>query len=71
MLSDSMLRGVLLVMVVEQAQEMQLAHWIPPTEISSLTNVIPPWMGLWFAVFPTRETLFAQALAAVVIVGSY
>ena len=44
---------VLLVMVGEQAQEMQLAHWIPTTEITWLENVIPPWMGLWFAVFPT------------------
>jgi len=70
-LTGIMLGGVLLVMVGEQAQEMQLAHWIPTTEISSLTNVIPPWMGLWFAVFPTRETLIAQALAAIVIIGSY
>lgn len=70
-LTGIMLGGVLLVMVGEQAQEMQLAHWIPTTEISSLTNVIPPWMGLWFAIFPTRETLIAQALAAVVVVGSY
>src|SRR5213592_1002129 len=39
---------VLLVMVGEQAQEMQLAHWIPTTLISRLENVIPAWMGLWF-----------------------
>ena len=70
-LTGIMLGGVLLVMVGEQAQEMQLARWIPTTEISSLTNVIPPWMGLWFAVFPTRETLIAQALAAIVVIGSY
>src|SRR5882672_5864757 len=44
---------VLLVMVGEQAQEMQLAHWISTTPISRLENVIPAWMGLWFAVFPT------------------
>ncbi|PYL25846.1 MAG: iron permease, partial [Verrucomicrobia bacterium] len=43
---------VLLVMVGEQAQEMQLAHWIPTTQISRLADVIPPWMGMWFAVFP-------------------
>ena len=70
-LTGVMLGVVLLVMVGEQAQEMQLAHWIPTTEISGLTNVIPPWMGLWFAIFPTRETLIAQALAAIVVVGSY
>src|SRR5262249_18836269 len=44
---------VLLVMVGEQAQEMQLAHWIPTTPISFLETSIPRWMGLWFAVFPT------------------
>ena len=62
---------VLLVMVGEQAQEMQLARWIPTTEISSLKSYMPPWMGLWFAVFPTTETLAAQLIAAVLIIGSY
>src|SRR5215471_1114168 len=36
---------VLLVMVGEQAQEMQLAHWISTTEITSLADFISPWMG--------------------------
>jgi high-affinity iron transporter len=62
---------VLLVMVGEQAQEMQLAHWIARTDINSLENVIPPWIGMWFAVFPTYETMAAQLLAAVLVVGSY
>src|SRR6184192_122144 len=62
---------VLLVMVGEQAQEMQLAHWISTTQISQLANVIPPWMGMWFAVFPTVETLVAQLIAAVLVIGSY
>ncbi|MEY2487787.1 MAG: high-affinity iron transporter [Verrucomicrobiota bacterium] len=62
---------VLLVMVGEQAQEMQLAHWISRTEIPWLVNVIPAWAGMWFAVFPTYETIIAQALAAVLVVGSY
>src|SRR6266446_5479355 len=62
---------VLLVMVGEQAQEMQLAHWISRTEINSLANLIPPWMGMWFAVFPTVETLVAQLIAAVLVIGSY
>src|SRR3954466_6964603 len=44
---------VLLVMVGEQIQEMQLAGWIGRTEIPALANSIPPWMGMWFAVFPT------------------
>ena len=62
---------VLLVMVGEQAQEMQLAHWISTTEINSLKNYMPPWIGLWFALFPTVETLVAQSIAAVLVVGSY
>jgi len=62
---------VLLVMVGEQAQEMQLAHWISTTEISSLKKYMPPWMGLWLAVFPTVETIIAQLIAGVLVVGSY
>jgi len=59
------------VMVGEQAQEMQQAYWISTTEISSLKNYVPSWMGLWFAVFPTVETLVAQFIAAVLVIGSY
>jgi high-affinity iron transporter len=66
-----MLGLVLLVMVGEQAQEMQLAQWLPTTPIASLQHVIPGWMGLWFAVFPTVETLSAQLLAAALVVGSF
>jgi len=62
---------VLLVMVGEQAQEMQLAHWISRTEIPWLANALPAWMGMWFAVFPTYETLITQGLAALLVVGSY
>jgi high-affinity iron transporter len=62
---------VLLVMVGEQAQEMQLAHWISRTEIPALAHVLPAWLGMWFAVFPTYETLIAQGLAAILVVGSY
>ena len=70
-LTGVMLGVVLLVMVGEQAQEMQLAHWISTTQIERLVNVIPAWMGLWFSIFPTVETLLAQLLAALVVVGSY
>jgi len=72
LISTGILLGVvLLVMVGEEAQEMQLAHWISRTDISWLTNVIPAWMGMWFAVFPTYETMAAQLLAAILVVGSY
>jgi len=66
-----MLGVVLLVMVGEQAQEMQLAHWLPTTVIPWLEQRIPAWMGLWLSVFPTVETLVAQALAALIVIGSY
>ncbi|HEY1847619.1 MAG TPA: FTR1 family protein [Opitutaceae bacterium] len=66
-----MLGAVLLIMVGEQAQEMQLAHWIPTTQVAALKSVIPDWAGLWFSVFPTVETLAAQGVAAVIVAGSY
>lgn len=62
---------VLLVMIGEQAQEMQLAKWIPTTNIPWLEPYIPSWMGMWFAVFPTVESLLAQALGALLVVGSF
>jgi high-affinity iron transporter len=70
-LTGVMLGFVLLVMVGEQAQEMQMAGWIRTTQIDSLAKIIPGWMGLWFSIFPTAQTLLAQAIAAVLVVGSY
>ncbi len=70
-LTGVLLGGVLLVMVGEQAQEMQLAQWIPTTQIPSLAAVIPAWAGLWFSVFPTVQTLAAQGLAGAIVIGSY
>ena len=70
-LTGVMLGAVLLVMVGEEAQEMQLAHWIPTTALPRLAVLIPPWMGIWFSIFPTVETLAAQAVATLLVVGSY
>jgi high-affinity iron transporter len=70
-LTGVILGVVLLVMVGEQAQEMQQAHWIHTTMIAPLANIIPAWMGLWFSIFPTVQTLAAQLLAAILVVGSY
>ena len=70
-LTGVMLGFVLLVMVREQAQEMQFAGWIPTTKIDWLANMVPDWMGLWFAVYPTIETLLAQLVAALLVIGSY
>jgi high-affinity iron transporter len=66
-----MLAVVLLVMVGEEAQEMQLARWLPVTEVPKLVHLIPSWMGLWLSVFPTVETLGAQVLAGFLVFGSY
>jgi high-affinity iron transporter len=72
MISTGVMLGfVLLIMVGEQAQEMQLANWIPTTKIGALENLTPNWMGVWFSVYPTVETLVAQLLAAILVIGSY
>lgn len=70
-LTGVLLGCVLLVMVGEQAQEMQMAHWLPTTTIHWLVHFVPGWMGLWFSVFPTVETLVAQGLALFLVVGCY
>jgi high-affinity iron transporter len=70
-LTGVLLGVVLLVMVGEQAQEMQLARWLSTTPIEHGSTWFRPWMGLWFALFPTVETLTAQAIAAALVLGSY
>jgi high-affinity iron transporter len=67
-LTGVMLGFVLVVMVGESLQEMQLAGWIPTT---TLDLPVPAWMGVWFALFPTVETLAGQFLAAALVIGSY
>jgi len=69
--TGALLGVVLLVMVGEQVQEMQLAHWIPETTIPALEHRIPGWVGLWFSVFPNVENMIAQGLAAALVLGSY
>jgi high-affinity iron transporter len=59
---------VLVVMVGEQVQEMQQAQWITTTVVPL---AIPGWAGMWFAVFPNVEGLFAQVCALTFVVGSY
>jgi high-affinity iron transporter len=59
---------VLLVMVGESIQELQLAGWLPA---HSIGVDFPGFVGLWFATFPTVEGLAAQAVAALLVVGSY
>jgi high-affinity iron transporter len=70
-LTGVLLGFVLVVMAGEQGQEMQLAHWLPTTEIPWLKDAFAPWMGLWFSLYPTVETLAMQAGAAALVLGSY
>lgn len=70
-LTGVLLGIVLLVMVGEEAQEMQLAHWIPTTTIGWLDGRVPAWLGSWLSVFPTAETLSAQAIAAGLVLFSF
>lgn len=67
-LTGALLGVVLVVMVGESAQEMQLAGWLPTTQLGFS---FPGWVGTWFALFPTVQTLVAQALAAAAVIGSY
>ena len=32
---------------------------------------LPGWMGLWFSVFPDWETVGAQLLATILVIGTY
>jgi high-affinity iron transporter len=66
-----MLGFVLLVMVGEEAYEMQQAGWMKTSTIAALDGKIPDWAGVWFSLYPTWETIIAQVLAVVLVVGSY
>jgi high-affinity iron transporter len=59
---------VLVVLVGNTVRTMQGVGWVP---ITPLDLELPLWMGTWLGVFPTVETLAAQALAFAFVVGSY
>lgn len=48
---------------------MQLAGWIGTSHIGWL--YIPGWMGTWFSLFNNWETFIAQAIALLLVLGSY
>lgn len=63
-----MIGFVLVVMVGQTARTMQGTGWISITPVA----IDPPyWLGLWFGVYPTWETIGAQIGAAVFVIGSY
>jgi high-affinity iron transporter len=59
---------VLVVMVGQTARTMQGVGWVPITPIGAEPAY---WLGVWFGVYPTWETLGAQVLAGVFVIGSY
>jgi high-affinity iron transporter len=59
---------VLVVMVGQTTRTMQGTGWLP---ITPAPLTVPYWMGLWFGVFPTWETIGAQLAAFVFVIGSY
>jgi high-affinity iron transporter len=63
-----MIGFVLIVMVGQTARTMQGVGWLP---ISPIGGEPPYWLGVWFGVYPTWETIGAQVLAAVFVIGSY
>ncbi|HUB77123.1 MAG TPA: hypothetical protein VL977_08695 [Solirubrobacteraceae bacterium] len=63
-----MLCVVLFVMVGEEVNEMQLAGWVGTTSIGLH---FPGWVGTWFSLFPNVETIVAQIVALVLVLGSY
>ena len=63
-----MVAVVLVVMIGGTALSFAELGWIGmhPTPFS-----VPEWMGSWFEIYPYWETIGAQVLAAVLVVGSY
>jgi high-affinity iron transporter len=59
---------VLVVMIGGTALSFQDLGWLPrhPTPFT-----VPGWMGSWFEMYSTWETLGAQVLAAAFVIGSY
>jgi high-affinity iron transporter len=59
---------VLVVMIGGTALTFQDLGWLPRHETPF---TVPQWMGSWFEVYSSWETIGAQVLAAVFVVGSY
>lgn len=64
-----MIGAVLVAMVGNTIHVMQSVQWVPITPAAELS--LPYWVGLWFGIFPTWETLLGQLGAAVFVIGSY
>jgi high-affinity iron transporter len=67
-LTGALVAVVLMVMIGGTALSFMDLGWIPrtPTPFS-----VPTWMGTWFEIYPYWETIGAQLLAGILVVGSY
>ena len=59
---------VLVVMIGGTALAFQDLGWLPRHD---LPFTVPQWMGAWFEIYGTYETIGVQLLAAAFVVGSY
>src|SRR3954467_4660333 len=67
-LTGAMLGVVLVVMIGGTAATFQDLGWLPQ---HPLPFALPQWLGAWFEVYPTYDTIGIQMLAALFVVGSY
>jgi high-affinity iron transporter len=67
-LTGGMVAVVLMVMIGGTALSFMDLGWIPshPTPFT-----VPQWMGSWFEIYSYWETIGAQLLAGILVVGSY
>ena len=67
-LTGVLLAVVLVVMTGGTALTFQDLGWLPSTP---LPFAVPGWLGAWFEVYGTYETIACQLAAAILVVGSY
>src|SRR6476646_3990045 len=67
-LTGVLLAMVLVVMTGGTALTFQDLGWLPATP---LPFAVPGWLGSWFEIYGTYETIACQLIAAVFVVGSY
>ena len=60
--------GVVMLVMVGESVKMQQANSLGTT---TLEVNMPDWLNTWFAVYPSAESLWAQLLAGVLVIGSY
>src|SRR4051794_13841519 len=67
-LTGVLLGVVLVVMTGGTALTFQDLGWLPSTP---LPFAVPGWLGSWFEIYGTYETIASQLVAAIFVVGSY